>query len=309
MNMEYNWLVINGKAGPAATPLIIRQGDRVRLRMVNLGMDHHPIHIHGHTFFVTGTEGGRIPESAWWPGNTVLVGVAQARNVEFVANNPGDWMLHCHLPHHMMNQMSSQAGSMTRRASSMGNMQIPAGADMNTGMGMLTGTPGAPLGEDYGPSLGRGMGFGSTVDNATTNGPLSAEMSRSAMAGMTGPQPAMSKLQMDNMMAMDMTPQAMKEQHASTSPNANNVPNYPQDAYMEGPMMNMEHTPLVDRPENFGLRPGWSASMQGMMTFLRVLPAGQVRRSHRPHAPSQPPQRPLPHHPRQLTRTEKETDR
>ena len=75
-----------------------------------MGMDHHPIHLHGHTFQVTGTEGGRIPETAWWPGNTVLVGVAQARNIEFVANNPGDWMLHCHLPHHMMNNMMDLMG-------------------------------------------------------------------------------------------------------------------------------------------------------------------------------------------------------
>ncbi len=116
MMMEFNWLLLNGKAGPSSTPLIVRQGDRVRIRFVNLGMDHHPMHMHGHTFYVTGTEGGRIPETAWWPGNTVLVGVAQARNVEFVADNPGDWMLHCHLPHHMMNQMASQAGPMTRMA-------------------------------------------------------------------------------------------------------------------------------------------------------------------------------------------------
>ena len=61
MNMEYNWLLLNGKAGPASTPLIVRQGDRVRIRFVNLGMDHHPMHIHGYTFQVTGTEGGRIP--------------------------------------------------------------------------------------------------------------------------------------------------------------------------------------------------------------------------------------------------------
>ncbi len=114
MMMEFNWLLLNGKAGPATTPLLVRQGERVRIRFINLGMDHHPMHVHGHTFYTTGTEGGRIPETAWWPGNTVLVGVAQARDVEFVANNPGDWMLHCHLPHHMMNQMSSQVGPMTR---------------------------------------------------------------------------------------------------------------------------------------------------------------------------------------------------
>jgi mono/diheme cytochrome c family protein len=143
MNMEFNWLVFNGKAGPATTPLIVRLGDRVRIRFVNLGMDHHPMHLHGHTFYTTGTEGGRIPEAGWWPGNTVLVGVAQARNVEFVANNPGDWMIHCHLPHHMMNQMSSNAGKMTRTAG------MPAGGDMNTGMGMLKGTPDAPIHTDW----------------------------------------------------------------------------------------------------------------------------------------------------------------
>ncbi len=104
-NMEFNWLTLNGKAGPATTPLVVRQGNRVRIRMVNLGMDHHPVHLHGHTFVVTGTEAGRQPESTWGPGNTVLVGVAQARDIEFVANNPGDWMVHCHLPHHMMNSM------------------------------------------------------------------------------------------------------------------------------------------------------------------------------------------------------------
>jgi hypothetical protein len=53
----------------------------------------------------TGTEGGRAPESSWYPMNTVLVGVAQARVIEFDAKYPGSWMVHCHLPHHMMNNM------------------------------------------------------------------------------------------------------------------------------------------------------------------------------------------------------------
>jgi manganese oxidase len=169
MNMEFNWLTMNGKVGPAITPLIIRLGDRVRIRLINLGMDHHPVHLHGHTFQVTGTEAGRIPESAWYPGNTVLVGVAQARDIEFVANNPGTWMLHCHLPHHMMNQMSSNVGLMTR--ASRGAM--PAGVSMENGMGMLNGEPGAPAGDDYGASLGRGMGVGSTNDQPSANGPIS----------------------------------------------------------------------------------------------------------------------------------------
>jgi hypothetical protein len=291
MNMEFNWLVLNGKAGPALTPLIIRQGERVRIRFVNLGMDHHPMHIHGHTFQVTGTEGGRIPETAWWPGNTVLVGVAQSRNIEFVANNPGDWMVHCHLPHHMMNQMSSNVGKMSRMPGSSG---MPAGVDMNTGMGMLQGTPGAPLGEDYGTSLGRGMGFGSVADMNTTNGPLSEPKNIASMQGMMGEMKPgkngieMGPEQMRNMMAMDMG--GMKQENSDIAPNANEVPNFPQDVYMEGPMMNMDK--MVDKPENYGLRPGWSQFMQGMMTFIRVLPPdkydkviARMKQANRPNDP------------------------
>jgi manganese oxidase len=103
--MEFNWLTFNGVSGPAITPMIARLGSRVRLRIVNIGMDHHPIHLHGHQFVMTGTEGGRAPETTWYPMNTILVGVAQARVVEFEAKYPGAWMVHCHLPHHMMNNM------------------------------------------------------------------------------------------------------------------------------------------------------------------------------------------------------------
>jgi manganese oxidase len=109
-NMEFNWLTFNGRSAPAITPMVVRQGSRVRIRIVNIGMDHHPIHLHGHQFVMTGTEGGRAPESTWYPMNTILVGVAQARVVEFDAKYPGDWMLHCHLPHHMMNNMMDLLG-------------------------------------------------------------------------------------------------------------------------------------------------------------------------------------------------------
>ena len=115
LEMDFNWFTINGRAGPATTPLLVRRGERVRIRMVNLGMDHHPIHLHGNTFETVATEGGRIPRAAWQPGNTVLVGVAQARDVEFEAKYPGDWMLHCHLPHHMMNHMVAMVGPMQMR--------------------------------------------------------------------------------------------------------------------------------------------------------------------------------------------------
>lgn len=109
-SMEFNWLTFNGVSAPATTPLVVRLGSRVRLRFVNMGMDHHPIHLHGNQFVITGTEGGRAPESTWYPCNTVLVGVAQAKVVEFEAKYPGAWMIHCHLPHHMMNNMTDLLG-------------------------------------------------------------------------------------------------------------------------------------------------------------------------------------------------------
>ena len=246
MNMEFNWLTFNGKAGPATTPLIVRLNDRVRMRFINLGMDHHPIHLHGHTFVVTGTEGGRQPKTTWGPKNTVLVGVAQAADVEFVANNPGDWMIHCHLPHHMMNQMSSVVGPMTR-----GSNGMPAGLGMEEGMGVLR--DGRATSEGQGPSLGRGMGVGSTRDQTLGNGPLSAQTAKQSMDDMPGMQHE--RMQM-------AAPEVAKD--------ANSVPGFPQDAFMEGPAMAMDK--MVEKPENYGLRPGWSGFMQGMMTFLRVLP-------------------------------------
>ncbi len=216
MNMEFNWLTFNGKAGPATTPLIVRLNDRVRMRFINLGMDHHPIHLHGHTFVVTGTEGGRQPKATWGPKNTVLVGVAEAADVEFVANNPGDWMVHCHLPHHMMNQMSSVVGPMTR-----GSNGMPAGLGMEEGMGILR--EGHATSEDKGPSLGRGMGVGSTRDQTVGNGPLSTPQAEHAMGSIPG-----------------MQHEGMQMAAPEVAKDANSVPGFPQDAFMEGPAMAMD---------------------------------------------------------------------
>jgi FtsP/CotA-like multicopper oxidase with cupredoxin domain len=161
LSMEFNWLTMNGKAGPDITPVLCKPGERVRLRFVNMGMDHHPMHIHGHQWVTTGTEGARIPQSAWQAGNTELIGVAQVRTVEFVAKYIGDWMLHCHLPHHMMNQMVSMVGPMT---SGPGGMQ--AGLGMNEGMGMIQ--RGGAASDSNGPSLGRGMGLAADHDRASS---------------------------------------------------------------------------------------------------------------------------------------------
>jgi hypothetical protein len=255
MSMEFNWLTFNGKAGPASTPLIIRHGERVRIRLVNLGMDHHPIHLHGFTFWETGREGARQQESAWTRGNTTLVGVAQARDFEFIADRLGDWMLHCHLPHHMMNQMASTVGPMSRLGQG-----IQAGASMPEGMGMLR--EGSATSENRGPSLGRGLGVGSSTEMPRTNGPLSPSEAEKAMATM----PGMDHSQMPGMDHSRMTMPALPR-------NANQVPLFPQDAFMEGPMMAMDKE--IEKPETYGLPEGWSGFVGGMMTLVRVMPPEQ----------------------------------
>ncbi|HEX8323818.1 MAG TPA: multicopper oxidase domain-containing protein [Tepidisphaeraceae bacterium] len=103
---DFNVLTMNSKAYPGTEPLVAKLGERVRIRFANFGaMDHHPIHLHGYTFRITETDGGRVEDSAQQPGNTVLVTVGATRAVEFVADAPGDWAMHCHMTHHAMNQM------------------------------------------------------------------------------------------------------------------------------------------------------------------------------------------------------------
>ena len=159
-------------------------------------MDHHPVHLHGHQFVVTGTEGGRAPESTWYPMNTVLVGVAQARVVEFEAKYPGAWMIHCHLPHHMMNSM----------------MDLLRDRQIQT-----------------------------------------ADQTEEKAVG--------------QMMSLA---KSVPFEHVHPSPvaaNAEKVPGFPQDAFME---MGMDE--VVEKPETYGLPKNWSAGMMGMMTMVRVLP-------------------------------------
>src|SRR4029077_448295 len=140
-------------------------------------------------------------------------------------------------------QMSSMVGPMSRRNG------MPTGLDMERGMGMLR--QGRATSEENGPSLGRGMGVGSTAEQTMSNSPLK-------------PGTPMPHQDMPDM------PQGMEMGKPDVGKDANSVPGFPQDAFMEGPMMAMDQ--MVDKPENFGLRPGWSGFMAGMMTFVRVLP-------------------------------------
>ncbi|MDE2143903.1 MAG: copper oxidase [Elusimicrobia bacterium] len=110
---DFNTFTFNGRAYPGTAPLVARLGQRVRIRIANLSMDSHPIHLHGYSFKVTATDGGDIPPSGQWPETTVNVPPGETRTIEFTADAPGDWALHCHKSHHAMNAMSHQAPNMT----------------------------------------------------------------------------------------------------------------------------------------------------------------------------------------------------
>ena len=102
--VDFDLWTFNSKVFPAIDPIVARTGERVRIRMGNLSMWNHPMHLHGHQYWVTGSDGGRWPQSLWRPEVTEIVGVGQARDIEFITN-PGDWALHCHMSHHTMNAM------------------------------------------------------------------------------------------------------------------------------------------------------------------------------------------------------------
>ena len=103
---DFNLLTFNSKAFPGTAPLVMGVGERVRVRIGNLSpMDHHPIHLHGVSAELTWTDGGEVPLSARHPETTFLVPVGSVRVFEFVATEPGDWAMHCHMTHHVMNQM------------------------------------------------------------------------------------------------------------------------------------------------------------------------------------------------------------
>src|SRR5215813_4074090 len=102
---DFNMWTWNSRVFPGIDPMAIRLGDRVRVRMGNLTMTNHPIHLHGHHFAVSGTDGGWVPESAQWPESTIDVPVGTIRAFDMVADNPGDWPFHCHKTHHAMNAM------------------------------------------------------------------------------------------------------------------------------------------------------------------------------------------------------------
>ena len=90
---------VNGRAYPGTPTQLVRDGDLVRMTVVNRGRDTHPMHLHGHTVLALSRNGTPFVGSPIWL-DTFDVQPGEVWQVAFRANNPGVWMNHCHnLPH------------------------------------------------------------------------------------------------------------------------------------------------------------------------------------------------------------------
>ncbi|KRA77429.1 multicopper oxidase family protein [Pelomonas sp. Root662] len=110
--LDFNLWSWNSRIFPGIDPLVVGFKDKVRIRIGNLTMTNHPIHLHGHEFLITGTDGGPTPKSARWPEITTDVAVGQMRQIDFLADEEGDWAFHCHKSHHTMNAMGHDVPTM-----------------------------------------------------------------------------------------------------------------------------------------------------------------------------------------------------
>lgn len=102
---KFNFFTINGKTGEAAGgPMVIRRGDRVRIRIYNASQDEHSMHLHGHDMVLVSKNGHPVPPTRETTQNLAPGDFAE---LVFTANNPGNWVFHCHFPHHTGNMMKS----------------------------------------------------------------------------------------------------------------------------------------------------------------------------------------------------------
>ncbi|MEW6086634.1 MAG: copper oxidase [Chloroflexota bacterium] len=110
--MEPNYFTINGKAFPATETITVKKGDLVRLRLISIGQFIHPMHLHGFPFKIVATDGHPVPEAAQLTKDTVSVAPGERYDIEFIATETGQWMLHCHILHHTTNDNVEPGGLM-----------------------------------------------------------------------------------------------------------------------------------------------------------------------------------------------------
>ncbi len=102
---DFDLFLLNGKAGEAVPPIDVKAGQRVLIRLINAGSLVHVMHLHGHSFRIVATDGNPVPPAAQLTKDSVTLGPSERVDLLFVANNPGIWLFHCHVEHHMANGM------------------------------------------------------------------------------------------------------------------------------------------------------------------------------------------------------------
>jgi FtsP/CotA-like multicopper oxidase with cupredoxin domain len=122
---EFNYFTMNGSTGMFITPMSAKLGERIRIRVTNLSMLTHPIHVHGHTYRIADWGGGFVPPAQQIPANTINISSAEVRALEFTAARVGKWLFHCHFTHHTMDDMH--------------RTPIPGGMDHSSHMDMDSG--------------------------------------------------------------------------------------------------------------------------------------------------------------------------
>jgi FtsP/CotA-like multicopper oxidase with cupredoxin domain len=106
-----NFFTINGKAWPATETIRVRVGDQVRVRFIGSGAFAHPMHIHGGPFEIVATDGNPVPPGARLTKDTVNVSPGERYDVLWTARQPGRWLLHCHINHHLTNDGAETGGA------------------------------------------------------------------------------------------------------------------------------------------------------------------------------------------------------
>ncbi len=110
--LDFNLWSWNSRIFPGIDSLNVGLNDKVRIRIGNLTMTNHPMHLHGYEFLITGSDGGPTPLTSRFHEVTADIAVGKMRQIEFLADEEGDWAFHCHKSHHTMNAMGHDVATL-----------------------------------------------------------------------------------------------------------------------------------------------------------------------------------------------------
>jgi len=151
---DFDYFLMNGKMGDAITPMTVQLGQKIRVRLINAGSLVHVMHLHGQSMKVLALDGNELTPAQQYVKDSITIGPSERVDVEIDANNPGVWMFHCHIEHHMANGMMTTL----QYAGAMPAMSVASSAPVNV-------TTSAPLVSADDPSVAAAATKVTLVDN------------------------------------------------------------------------------------------------------------------------------------------------